>query len=97
MDSMRYDHAMMADHVSAQAQLATHMNDLRQQAMNAVQHAATIWTQHGSDAAQVASTRSTRHSRRCSTPLTGTVRPSDMPPRNALTTDHGVQAGFRGL
>lgn len=42
MDSMRYDHAMIADHVSAQAQLVAHMNDLRTRAMGTINQVATV-------------------------------------------------------
>lgn len=97
MDSMRYDHPMMADHVAAQAQLTAHMHDLKQQAINAVQHAATIWTQHGSDAAQVAFNEINQAFNAVFHTIDRHGTAIGNASTNALTTDHGVQAGFRGL
>lgn len=97
MDSMRYDHSMMADHVSSQAQLVAHMNDLKSQAMNAVQHVAAIWTQHGSDAAQVCFNELDRAFAEVFHTIDRHGAAIGHASSNALTTDHGVQAGFRGL
>ena len=97
MDSMKYDHPMMVDHVSAQAQLTAHMNDLRQRAMNAVQHAAAIWTQHGSDAAQVCFHEIDQAFQAVFHTIDRHGAAIGHASSNALTTDHGVQAGFRGL
>ena len=97
MDSMRYDHPMMADHVSAQAQLTAHMTDLKQQAMNAVQHAATIWTQHGSDAAQVAFNEINQAFNSVFETINRHGAAIGHASMNAQTTDFGVKAGFQGL
>jgi uncharacterized protein YukE len=50
MDSMRYNHAMMADHVAAQNSLVQHCNDLRQQALNVLANTADFWTNKGANA-----------------------------------------------
>jgi uncharacterized protein YukE len=97
MDSMRYDHPMMADHVSAQAQLTAHMQDLKQQAMNAVQHAATVWTQHGSDAAQVAFNEINQAFNAVFETINRHGAAIGHASANAQTTDFGVKAGFQGL
>ncbi|WP_292980861.1 hypothetical protein [Mycobacterium sp.] len=97
MDSMRYDHPMMADHVAAQAQLTAHMTDLKQQAMNAVQHAATIWTQHGSDAAQVAFNEINQAFNSVFETINRHGAAIGHASTNAQTTDFGVKAGFQGL
>jgi uncharacterized protein YukE len=50
MDSMRYDHMRMADHVAAQQALVNHLNDLQQQALNTLAQTADFWTNHGANA-----------------------------------------------
>ncbi|MCH9667480.1 MAG: hypothetical protein AB7G47_14430 [Mycolicibacterium sp.] len=50
MESMRYNHAMMADHVASQAGLVAHLNDLQQQALNVLAQTADFWTNHGATA-----------------------------------------------
>lgn len=50
MDAMRYNHAMMADHVAAQTGLVSHLNDLQQQALNVLAQTADFWTNHGAEA-----------------------------------------------
>lgn len=50
MDAMRYNHAMMADHVAAQQGLVAHLNDLQQQALNVLAQTADFWTNHGANA-----------------------------------------------
>lgn len=50
MDSMRYNHAAMADHVAAQNNLVQHLNDLQQQALNTLAQTADFWTNKGADA-----------------------------------------------
>jgi uncharacterized protein YukE len=50
MEAMRYNHAMMADHVAAQQGLVAHLNDLQQQALNVLAHTADFWTNHGANA-----------------------------------------------
>ncbi|AOS90752.1 hypothetical protein AN480_03590 [Mycobacterium intracellulare subsp. chimaera] len=97
MDSMRYDHGMMADHVSAQAQLVAHMNDLRTRAMGAINQVATIWTQHGSDAAQVAMHEIDQAFQAVFHTIERHGQAVGNASSNALGTDLGVQAGFRGL
>ncbi|WP_136246376.1 WXG100 family type VII secretion target [Mycobacterium intracellulare] len=97
MDSMRYDHGMMADHVSAQAQLVAHMNDLRTRAMGAINQVATIWTQHGSDAAQVAMHEIDQAFQAVFHTIERHGEAVGNASSNALGTDLGVQAGFRGL
>lgn len=97
MDSMRYDHAMMADHVSAQAQLVAHMNDLRSRAMGAINQVATIWTQHGSDAAQMCMHEIDQAFQAVFHTIERHGQAVGHASANALGTDHAVQAGFRGL
>jgi hypothetical protein len=94
---MRYDHGMMADHVSAQAQLVAHMNDLRTRAMGAINQVATIWTQHGSDAAQVAMHEIDQAFQAVFHTIERHGQAVGNASSNALGTDLGVQAGFRGL
>jgi uncharacterized protein YukE len=94
---MRYDHAMMADHVSAQAQLVAHMNDLRTRAMGAINQVATIWTQHGSDAAQVCMQEIDQAFQAVFHTIERHGQAVGNASTNALGTDLGVQAGFRGL
>ena len=50
MEAMRYNHAMMADHVAAQRGLVAHLNDLQQQALNVLAQTADFWTNHGANA-----------------------------------------------
>lgn len=50
MDSMRYNHALMADHVASQQGLVNQMNDLQQQALNVLAQTADFWTNHGANA-----------------------------------------------
>lgn len=97
MDSMRYDHGMMADHVSAQAQLVAHMNDLRTRAMGTINQVATIWTQHGSDAAQVCMHEIDQAFQAVFHTIERHGQAVGNASTNALGTDHAVQAGFRGL
>lgn len=97
MDSMRYDHGMMADHVSAQAQLVAHMNDLRTRAVGAINQVATLWTQHGSDAAQVAMHEIDQAFQAVFHTIERHGQAVGNASSNALGTDLGVQAGFRGL
>ncbi|KEP38788.1 hypothetical protein LAUMK4_05751 [Mycobacterium persicum] len=97
MDSMRYDHAMMADHVSAQAQLVAHMNDLRTRAMSTINQVAEIWTQHGSNAAQMCMHEIDQAFQAVFHTIERHGQAVGHASTNALTTDHGVEAGFRGL
>nr|VTP02298.1 hypothetical protein BIN_B_04452 [Mycobacterium riyadhense] len=97
MDMMRYDHAMMADHVSAQANLVAHMNDLRTQALNTVNHVAGIWTAHGSDAAQQAYHEINQAFSTVFATIERHGAAIGQASTNAGVTDHGVAAGFRGL
>lgn len=50
MDSLRYDHIKMADHVTAQAGLVRHLNDLQQEALNVLAQTADFWTANGANA-----------------------------------------------
>jgi uncharacterized protein YukE len=97
MDSMRYDHAMMADHVSSQTQLVAHMNDLRQRAMGVLNQLAEVWTEHGSNAYQVCH----HEIDQAFTAVFQTIQRHGQAighaSTNALVTDHAVEAGFRGL
>ncbi|MEE6140498.1 WXG100 family type VII secretion target [Mycobacterium sp. 050128] len=97
MDSMRYDHAMMADHVSAQGQLVAHMNDLRSRAMGVINQMAAVWTQHGSDAAQTCMHEIDQAFQAVFQTIERHGHAVGHASTNALGTDHAVQAGFRGL
>lgn len=95
--AFRYDHAAITDHVSAQANLVAHMQDLRTRALHIVSQVATVWTAHGSDAGQQAMQeislafdnvfRTIERHGAAQAKATG----------NASLTDNGVAAGFRGL
>ena len=50
MDSQRYDHVMMGDHVGQQQNLVNHMAELQKKAVGVLNHLQTIWTAHGSNA-----------------------------------------------
>lgn len=50
MDSQRYDHVMMGDHVSQQQNLVNHMAELQRKAIGVLNHLQTVWTAHGSNA-----------------------------------------------
>lgn len=97
MDSMRYDHAMMGDHVAAQAQLVTHMHDLRQQALTVLNQLAGIWTQHGSNAYQVCHHEIDQAFNQVFETIQRHGQAIGHASSNALVADHGVAAGFQGL
>lgn len=50
MDSQRYDHVMMGDHVGQQQNLVNHMIELQKKAIGVLNHLQTVWTAHGSNA-----------------------------------------------
>lgn len=97
MDMMRYDHAMMADHVSAQANLVAHMNDLRTQSLNVIQHLAQTWTAHGSDAAQQCHNEVNQAFQTVFDTIQRHGAAIGQASSNAGIADSGVAAGFRGL
>lgn len=97
MDNMRYDHAMMSDHVAAQANLVGHMNDLRTQALNVVQHVSGIWTAHGSNAAQQCYHEIDQAFQAVFATIERHGAAVGHASVNAGITDGGVAAKFRGL
>lgn len=98
MDSMRYDHGMMADHVSAQAQMVALMTELRTRAMNVLANQlAPVWTQHGSNAYQAAHRQIDQAFANVFETIQRHGTAIGQASSNALTTDLGVAAGFSGL
>ena len=97
MDSMRYDHAAMADHVAAQAQLVAHMSDLRTRALAVLNNLAGIWTQHGSNAYQACHHEVDQAFQAVFQTIERHGAAIGHASTNALTTDQAVAAGFRGL
>jgi uncharacterized protein YukE len=97
MDSMRYDHAMMADHVASQAQLVAHMQDLRGRALGVLNQLAGLWTQHGSNAYQTCHHEIDQAFQSVFDTVQRHGQAIGHASSNALITDHGVAAGFLGL
>jgi uncharacterized protein YukE len=97
MDSMRYDHVMMSDHVAAQAQLVAHMTDLQNQAMGVLNQLAQVWTQHGSNAYQQCHYQVSQAFQSVFDTIQRHGQTVGQSSNNALVTDHGVAAGFLGL
>jgi uncharacterized protein YukE len=50
MEGMKYDHAKMADHVAAQAGLVSHLNGLKDQALQVLAQTQDFWTDKGANA-----------------------------------------------
>lgn len=50
MDGMKYDHAKIADHVSAQTGLVSHLNGLKDQALQVLAQTQDFWTASGANA-----------------------------------------------
>jgi uncharacterized protein YukE len=94
---IRYDHAMIADHVSSQNNLVNHMLDLRQQAINVLNHVAHIWTEHGSNAYQEAHYNVDMAFTKVFETIGVHATAIGGASSTALTTDLGVAAGFRGI
>ncbi|MGV7254561.1 hypothetical protein PJI20_10230 [Mycobacterium kansasii] len=97
MDSMRYNHAMIADHVSAQANLVAHMTDLRTQALNVLASVAEIWHEHGSNAYQQAHHQIDLAFQKVFDTIGRHGQAQSTADTNSLVTDQGVAAGFGGL
>ncbi|MDP7732932.1 MULTISPECIES: hypothetical protein [Mycobacterium] len=97
MDSMRYDHAMMADHVSAQANLVAYLHDQRTRALQVVGHVASVWTAHGSDAGQQAFNEINQAFTNVFATIERHGHAIAQASSNAGITDSGIAAGFRGL
>ncbi len=50
MDGMKYDHAMMTDHVASQATLVNHFRGLKDQALQVLAQTQDFWTAQGANA-----------------------------------------------
>lgn len=97
MDNMRYDHPMMADHVSQQASLVAHMTDLRQQSMNVLNNLAHVWTEHGSNAYQDCSHQIDLAFQKVFDTIQRHGAAIGQASGNASSADQGVAAGFQGI
>ena len=97
MDNMRYNHSMMADHVAAQQQLVTHMTDLRTRALGVLNQLSGVWTQLGSNAYQQSHMQIDQAFQQVFDTIQRHGQAIGNASTNALTTDHGVAAGFQGL
>lgn len=94
---IRYDHAMIADHVSAQSNLVNHLTDLRQQALNVLANIAHIWTEHGSNAYQEAHYNVDMAFQKVFETIGRHGQAIGNASTTAATTDHSVAAGFQGI
>jgi hypothetical protein len=94
---IRYDQGMIADHVSGQNNLVNHMTDLRQQALNALNHIAHIWTEHGSNAYQEAHYNVDMAFSKVFETIGFHAQAIGGAASTAATTDSGVAAGFRNI
>lgn len=50
MEGMKYDHTKMIDHVAQQAGLVSHLNGLKEQALQVLAQTADFWTDKGATA-----------------------------------------------
>lgn len=95
--SMRYDHPMMADHQASQASLVQFLHDKRTEAQNVIANLAHIWTEHGSDAAQMASRNIDLAFQQVFDTIQRHGYAIGQSSSRALTADLGVQSGFQGI
>ncbi len=94
---IRYDHPMIADHVSGQNNLVNYMTDLRQQAINVLNNIAQIWTEHGSNAYQEAHYNVDMAFAKVFETIGFHAQAIGGASQTAQTTDLGVAAGFKNL
>jgi uncharacterized protein YukE len=94
---IRYDMGMIADHVAGQNNLVNHMTDLRQQALNVLNHIAHIWTEHGSNAYQEAHYNVDMAFAKVFETIGFHANAINGAANDAGVCDGGVAAGFKGI
>ena len=97
MGDMRYDHAMMGDHVTSQASLVNWLNDKKTEAQNVINNLAHIWTEHGSDAAQQCTMQINMAFDEVFQTIGRHGHAIGQSSGRALTADLGVKSGFQGI
>ena len=94
---IRYDQGLIANHVSGQNNLVNYMTDLRQQALNALNHIAHIWTEHGSNAYQEAHYNVDMAFSKVFETIGFHAQAIGQAADTAQTCDLGVASGFRSI